>query len=165
MNKILIWYQTHQVLTNKNSLTEKPQNSKNTNVTQPNNTQENTNTRTKSISRKFKENYERGKDYLIIIKKLRMENSKEVNGKNESVLTYISPNNITELNELMYAGAKFVCEKLGIPLKSTKKKSIPGWEIGLGTQIKSTKIGRNDKTNERRWNMYRQKGKGNTRKK
>ena len=37
------------------------------------------------------------------------------------LLTYISPNNITELNELIYAVAKLVCEKIRIPSKSTKK--------------------------------------------
>ena len=34
----------------------------------------------------------------------------------------MSTNNITELNELIYAGAKLVCGKIGIPSKSTKKK-------------------------------------------
>ena len=37
-------------------------------------------------------------------------------------LLYISTNNITELNELIYAGAKLVSEKIGSPSKSTKKK-------------------------------------------
>ena len=37
------------------------------------------NTRTKGKSRKFKENYKRGKDYLIITKKHRMENSQDGN--------------------------------------------------------------------------------------
>ena len=44
---------------------------------------------------------------------------------------------MTELNELIYAEAKLVCEKIGIPSKSTKKKSKPGWEIRLETQIKN----------------------------
>ena len=37
--------------------------------------------------------------------------------------------NMTELNELIYAGAKLVGEKIGIPSKSAKEKSKPGWEI------------------------------------
>ena len=41
-------------------------------------------------------------------------------------------NNITELIELFYAGAKLVCEKIGI----TEKKLKPGWEIRLERQIK-----------------------------
>ena len=43
---------------------------------------------------------------------------------------------LTELNELIYAGVKLVCEKIWIPAKSTKKQSNPGWEIRLETQIK-----------------------------
>ena len=49
------------------------------------------------------------------------------------ILPYIPTNNITELNELIYAGAKLVCEEIGIPSKSTKKQSKPGWEIRLKT--------------------------------
>ena len=37
-------------------------------------------------------------------------------------LPYIPTNNITEINELIYAGAKLVCENIGIPSKSTKKQ-------------------------------------------
>ena len=52
------------------------------------------------------------------------------------VLTYISTNNISELNKLIYAEWELVCEKIGIPLKSMKKKSKPGLEIRLETQMK-----------------------------
>ena len=31
------------------------------------------------------------------------------------ILPYISTNNIAKLNELIYAGVKLVCEKIGIP--------------------------------------------------
>ena len=53
------------------------------------------------------------------------------------MLPYISTNNISELNDLIYAGAKLVCEKIGVPSKSTKKQSKPGWEVQLDTQIKN----------------------------
>ena len=43
----------------------------------------------------------------------------ETNKVNQE-LTYISTNNITELDELIYAGVELVCEKIGIPSKSTK---------------------------------------------
>ena len=56
--------------------------------------------------------------------------------KVNQVLTCISTNNITELNELIYAGAKLVFEKIGISSKITKEKSKPGWEFRLETQIK-----------------------------
>ena len=73
-------------------------------------------------------------------------------------------NNITELNQLIYAGEKLVCEKIGIPSISTKKQSKPGWEIRLEMQIKkSTKTGQNGKT-KRSWNMWKQNGNDNTRK-
>ena len=52
------------------------------------------------------------------------------------ILPYIPTNNITELNELIYAGANLVCENIGIPSKSTKKQQKPGWEIRLESQIK-----------------------------
>ena len=45
--------------------------------------------------------------------------------KINQVLTYIPTKNITEFNELIYAGAKLVCEKIGVLLKSTHKKSKP----------------------------------------
>ena len=74
----------------------------------------------------------------------------ETNKVNQ-VLTYISTNNITELNELIYAGAILVFEKIGIPSKSTKEKSKPEWEFKLESQIKnSMKKGQNSKTKERR---------------
>ena len=59
----------------------------------------------------------------------------ETNKANQ-VLTYISTNNTTEFNEIIYAGAKLVCEKIGTPSKSTKGKSKSGWEFRLETQIK-----------------------------
>ena len=66
--------------------------------------------------------------------------------KINQVLTYISTN-ITELNELIDAGAKLVCEKIGI----TKKK-IKTW--------RGNSTGNADKTSTK----TNQKGKGNTRK-
>ena len=54
--------------------------------------------------------------------KIARADTNEVN----QVLTYISTNKITELNELIYAGAKLACEKIVIPSKSTKEKSKPG---------------------------------------
>ena len=36
-------------------------------------------------------------------------------------LTNIPTNDITELNDLIYAGAKLVCEKIEVPLKTTDR--------------------------------------------
>ena len=41
------------------------------------------------------------------------------------------------MNELIYVGAKLVCEKIGVSIKSTNKKSKPGWEIRGETQIRN----------------------------
>ena len=54
--------------------------------------------------------------------------------KINQVLPYISTNNITELNELIYAWAKLVCEKVRIPSNSTKKNSKPRLKMRLETQ-------------------------------
>ena len=55
--------------------------------------------------------------------------------KINQVLPYISTNNITRLSEIIYSGAKRDCEKIQIPSKSTKRKSKPGRDIRLKTQI------------------------------
>ena len=74
-------------------------------------------------------------------------------------------NNRTELNKHIYAGAKLVCEKIGIPSKRTQKQVITRMVNSIGNaDKKSTKTGQNDKTKERRRNMWEQKGKGHTRK-
>ena len=84
----------------------------------------------------------------------------ETNRINQT-LPYISTNNITELNELIYAGVKLECEKIGIPSKSTKK---PGGKFDWKRRLKkSTKTGLNRKT-KISWNMWEQNGKDNTRK-
>ena len=67
------------------------------------------------------------------------------------MLTYISTNNMNELNEQINRGAKSVCEKIRVPLKSSKKKSKPGSKIRLETQKKCTKTGQNDKTKVKHW--------------
>ena len=36
--------------------------------------------------------------------------------------------NMTELNEMIYAGAKLICDKFGVLLGSEKKLKKSGWE-------------------------------------
>ena len=43
----------------------------------------------------------------------------------DKLLTNI-PKEITELNELIYAGAKLVSDKIGVPLRNTNGSSKPG---------------------------------------
>ena len=64
-----------------------------------------------------------------------LKTKKQKNRINQ-ILPCISTNNISELNDLIYVGARLVCEKIGVPSKSTKKHSKPGWEVRLETQIK-----------------------------
>ena len=49
------------------------------------------------------------------------QSSQKRKKKKKGLLTYISTKNITELNELIYAKAKLVSDKIGIPLKTTNK--------------------------------------------
>ena len=62
---------------------------------------------------------------------LRTVKSKTV--KVNDLLTNI-PTNITSLNDLIYAGVKLVCEKIEASLKTTDRKSKPGWELRLESQ-------------------------------
>ena len=45
--------------------------------------------------------------------------------------------NITKLNELIYVGAKLVCEKIRCRLKTTNWNSKPGLEIRQETQTRN----------------------------
>ena len=62
-----------------------------------------------------------------------MENSQDVKRKNKSSTNICINETITELNKLIYDGAKLVCEEIGVPFKITDKKSKPGREIQLET--------------------------------
>ena len=147
----------------------KPPTSENRNATQPNNAQPNTE---QTLTQEQKVNLDILKRIIngeILpyhhLETLNEEQSRRKQKKINQVLTYISTNKTTELNELIYAGAKLFSKKIGIPSKSKKKKSKPGWGIQLETLIKkSMKTGQNDKTKENSWDIQRQKGKGNTRK-
>ena len=44
---------------------------------------------------------------------------------------------------LIYAGAKLVSDKIGVPLKNPNKNTKPGWESRLEKQVK--KLGRQAK--------------------
>ena len=96
------------------------------------------------------------KTILPSLRNIEWKTLKIEKNKTNHILPYIPTNNITELNELIYAGAKLVCENIGIPSKSTKKQQKPGWEIRLESQIKkTTKTNPNDE--ERRRNKRGEK--------
>ena len=78
-----------------------------------------------------------GKNKLPSLRNIEWRTLKAETNKINQILPYISTNNITELNELIYARAKLVWEKIGIPSISAKKQLKPGWESRLETQIKN----------------------------
>ena len=42
-----------------------------------------------------------------------------------------------ELNKLINAGARLVCDKIVVSLKNTNRNSKPGWDIRQETQIRN----------------------------
>ena len=137
----ILHYQTHQISTKeKQYIQNESPTSENGNPTQPKTTQQNNLELTqeqKPIPRNLKRIFNSGKTTLPSLRNIEWRIVKAETNKVNQVLTYISMNNITELNELIYASAKLVCEKIGIPSKNTKEKSKPGWEFRLETQIKN----------------------------
>ena len=50
-------------------------------------------------------------------------------------LQYIPTDNITELNELIYAWTKLFSDKISIPIKILSRNTKAGWEKRLKVQI------------------------------
>ena len=119
----------------KQSNEKAPQTSSNENTTLLNDTLSNKQEETLSQEQKVNlENVKRimnsEKTILPSLRNIEWKTFKIETNKLNHILPYISTNNITELIELIYAGAKLVCEK------STTKQQKPGWEIRLESQIK-----------------------------
>ena len=116
----------------------------NKNATLPSDPEETLSQEQKRNVENIKRIINREKTNLPSLRNIELTTLKTQTNKINQILPYISTNNITELNELIYAKVKLLCEKIGIPSKSTKKQSKPGWEVRLETQIKkSTKTGQN----------------------
>ena len=125
----------------KQSNKKEPQTSANENTTPTNDTLPNNQEET--LSQEQKINLENGKrimnsekTILPSLRNIEWKTLKIETNKINHILPYIPTNNITKLNEVIYAGGKLVYENIGIPSKNTKKQSKPGWEIRLETQIK-----------------------------
>ena len=94
-------------------------------------------------------------NYIAFSQEPRLEDSqdwrtvKSETDKVNDLLTNIPTSYITELNDLIYAGAKLVCEKMGVLLKTTDRKSKPGWELRLESQIKRLRL----QARIRKWNI------------
>ena len=123
--------------------------SKNGNTTQSNNAQPNNPEQTLILEQKTT---------LPSLRNIEWRTVKTEANKINQILLYISINHITELNEQIYARAKLVCEKIGIPSKNTKKNQNQDGKFDWKYTKKFKKICQNDKTKERCWNMYEKKG-------
>ena len=87
-------------------------------LTQQNTTQQNNLVLTqeqKLILKNLKRSLNSEKTTLPSLRNIEWRIAKAETNKVNQVLTYIPTNNITDLNELIYAGAKLVCENTGIP--------------------------------------------------
>ena len=123
---------TPSAVKRKQSNEKEPQTLANENTTLPNDTLPNNQEETLSQEQKvYLENVKRimnsEKTIIASLRNIEWKTLKIKTNKINHILPYITTNNITELNELIYAGAKLVCENIGIPPKSTKKQSKPGW--------------------------------------
>ena len=107
------------------------------NTTQQNNSEQTLTREQKLIKRNLKRILNSEKTTLPSLRNIERRIVKTETNNVNQVLTCISTNNITKLKQLIYAGAKLVCEKIGIPSKITKEKSKPEWEFRLETQIKN----------------------------
>ena len=166
-----IHYLTHQISTKRKKPIQNEPTSENGNPTQQNTTQQNNLVLTqeqKLILRNLKGILNSEKTTLPSLRNIEWRIVKAEMNKVNQVLTYIPTNNITDLNELIYAGAKLVCENVWIPLKNMKEKSKSGWEFRLETQIenlrkqlkvvkqkKNAEINRKEKTTQKylRYNL------------
>ena len=104
------------------------------------------------------------KTTLLSLRNIEYRTLKTETNRINQMLPYISTNDITELNDLIYAGVKLVYEKIGVPTKKYEEtvKTRMGSSTG-NPDKKSTKTSQNGKT-ERSWNRWEENWKDNTRK-
>ena len=74
---------------------------------------------------------------FTIFQKPKLKQLRQKLKKINELLTHISTNNPTELNELIYTGEKLICSKIGVLRKNTDRNSKPRWETRLETQIRN----------------------------
>ena len=70
---------------------------------------------------------------------LKNQNWKKVKAETEKIyklLPNILTDNIAELNKLIYAGVKLVCDRIRVLLRKPNRNTKPGWEIRLEGQVK-----------------------------
>ena len=126
---------TSNINKQKQPIQNEPPTSENGNTTQPNTAQQNNPGQTltqeqKLILRNLKRILNSEKTTLPSLRNIEWRIVKAETNKENQILTCISTNNITGLNELIYAGAKLLCEKIGIPQKSRKKSQNQDGNFG-----------------------------------
>ena len=103
------------------------------------------------------------KTTLPSLRSIEWRTLKTETNKINQIIPYILTNNITELNDLIDAGAKLVCEKIGGPHKNHEGTIKTRMGSSTGNRDKqSSKTGQNWKKKERTWNMWEENGKDNT---
>ena len=110
------------------------QNNENINTTQPNITKQ-TLTQEDKINVELIKKHDWKENYFIIRQETRLEKNWSRNLK-DKLLQNIPTDNITELNELNYAGANLASDKIGVPKRNSNRNSKPGEEIRLEKQVK-----------------------------
>ena len=72
------------------------------------------------------------------------------------IVINIPTDNITELNDLIYPGAKLINNKINTSLSNPNRNTKPGWEMKLEVWIKKLreqgKVVRKEKYTKARWN-------------
>ena len=135
INKTIIQYQTHQVVSDKNNSTKK--NNKLRQMKTPDPKLPSNQAETLSQGQKINlENMKRiissEKTILPSLKNIEWKTLMIETDKINIILPYLPTNYITELNELIYAAAKLVCEKIGISSKKARKTVKTGMGNSTG---------------------------------
>ena len=126
-SKHIKWGQPKKQKTIKNELTTV----ENEYATVPSNATETLSQEQQTNLKNLKRIMNRGKTTLQSLRNIEWRTLETETNRINQMLPYILTNNISELNDLIYAGAKLVCGKIWVHLKSTKKQWKPGWEVRL----------------------------------
>ena len=114
-------------------------------------------------SRGYEENSVWEEKHITYSQEPRLETSQGSNWLYKRFIKNISTKKISKLNNPIYLGAKKVSEKIGVPLKNTKRKTNRASKISLKAQIRNlqqpSKVLRQIKKNE---NMFRRIEKNKT---
>ena len=127
------WCQTKNNPTKKNCKLRQIKNTRLPNDTLPSNQEETLSQEQKINLENVKRIMSSEKTILQSLRNIEWKTLKIETNKIIHILPYIPTNNITELNELIYAGAKLVCEKIEIPQKSHEETV----KTGMGNSIEN----------------------------